>query len=481
MNELDELKNAVPETPESFHRMVEQTVKTELGEAGKIIPISAKKGRRALPAKFPQRRHLARLIATIAAIVILVPGLVYAAVRYYRMHLEEKGEYAIQLSITEEGTSSEEASEVSPLPETLPGVTLQVDPVPEGFRWTNPRHLMDDTDPYRTGFFFTCAFLDTESFEQSLTEYYVTNKEELTLGEHAAVYVDHQSFRSPAFTQYLFVAYPEYQRIVIIYATNNIPKEDFLSMAGNMVLVPSGEEKDTDNLLTWSMYLKQINGFTDRAINSRPVKTDDEPINFTRHQVGETVQADYPKGVDITLDNIQIEDDISLLDPVYLLDRRGDNKFSGLVDEAGNLLPATVNFVRYGDGVNFLDTVVDTVEVPRKLLYSTITYTNTTDEAIEHMIFFPYFQIVGYWGHERLTTSDYDTYFETPYINRDHDSMIYYDIDDITTDGGNHIPYLGPGESKTIHVAWIVTEDELPYIYLRFGQEQYSKMFDIRQ
>ena len=59
--------------------------------------------------------------------------------------------------------------------------------------------------------------------------------------------------------------------------------------------------------------------------------------------------------------------------------------------------------------------------------------------------------------------------------------MIYFDIDDITTDGGNHIPYLGPGESQTIHVAWIVTEDELPYIYLRFGQEQYSKMFDIRQ
>lgn len=39
----------------------------------------------------------------------------------------------------------------------------------------------------------------------------------------------------------------------------------------------------------------------------------------------------------------------------------------------------------------------------------------------------------------------------------------------------NYIPEIGPGESVTIHFAWIVNEDELDKLYLSFGDTVFTE------
>ena len=352
----------------------------------------------------------------------------------------------------------------------------------------NTSHLMRDTVPYASGFVFGNALMDEESLDTSLLEYFVTDKEKLTLNEREAVYIDHQSWRTPAFTQYLFIAFPEFQRILIIYATNDIPKEDFLSVAANASLVSTGEEVLTKNVVTWKEYVSMSNGFAARAgqTHKEPSASKKEDPSFATYNVGETILLDYPKNtIELTLENVEIQDNIRMLDPDYFNLHSYTDNISPLVDENDDLLPATVEFIWYGNGVDSLDTIIDSVVQERKLVYLTVVYTNVSDEAVEHLTVCP--KLYLYHGddrydHEDLTEAAYDETRVLPYGYGGVYEMLYYDVRDDETDGANHIPYLAPGESRTVHIAWAVTEDELPYMFVRFGTtvDTKSGTYDIR-
>ena len=89
---------------------------------------------------------------------------------------------------------------------------------------------------------FASVLMDEASLDTSRVEYFVTDKELLTLGEHEAVYLNTQSIRRASYSQYIYISYPEYQRILIIYGTNNITKEALLELARSTSLTPTGEE-----------------------------------------------------------------------------------------------------------------------------------------------------------------------------------------------------------------------------------------------
>ena len=69
--------------------------------------------------------------------------------------------------------------------------------------------------------------------------------------------------------------------------------------------------------------------------------------------------------------------------------------------------------------------------------------------------------------------------------------MHYYDVRGTAGDGGNHFDEFGPGDSVTIHVAYVVDEDLLPYMYLcvdgtnnlasALANQGKVTIFDIRQ
>ncbi|MBO4887762.1 MAG: hypothetical protein J5589_05570 [Firmicutes bacterium] len=494
---INDLKKKAPVMPDSFHRMLEETVSHQLDEAQHPVRLSP----------HPRHIHLTRRAAIVLiAAVLLIPTLVYAGYRiFFRASLTSEGSYGAKLSY-----SQEEGSEFE-VPEILPKVAVTVSEVPEGFTWSNPSHLDKKDDDQTFSFCFASVLMDEASLDTSRVEFFVTDKELLTLGEHEAVYLNTQSIRRASYSQYIYISYPEYQRILIIYGTDNITEETFLELARNTSLTPTGEEIQSKDLPTWKDYTARAN-HSNRSYESHKdqaeitsVSPSFDPISRTS-RIGETITPLYSP-VEITLISVQIEDDIRLIDSSFFYHR----DISSFVDEDGVLLPVDIDYIWYGNGVDSLDTIVDTVTVPRKLVYMTVDFTNTSDEAVERYVFYPQLMFwmgvqkaplssgnqslpsnhlyteekdryVGvYYDHEDLTAVAYDATVTSSEIpTKTSANMFCFDVYDESSNGRNDIPYLAPGETVTVHIAWIVTEDQLPYMLVNFDHSM-SQTYDIRQ
>ena len=136
-----------------------------------------------------------------------------------------------------------------------------------------------------------------------------------------------------------------------------------------------------------------------------------------------------------------------------------------------------------GDGVNTLDEVVKTKTEQQKLVYTTVTYTNTSDQEADHIL---------YLGSLMMCHNDGSTYkVYTPgeeagdgYDRCTWDGaartgeMKYCSVTENYGNGGNYIPSLKPGESIQISMAWIVNESDLKEMYLNLNGTGASYQFD---
>ena len=185
------------------------------------------------------------------------------------------------------------------------------------------------------------------------------------------------------------------------------------------------------------------------------------------HAVGESFPSNK-EGLTLKVKDVQVTDDISLLNPALV-----DEELKNETDENGRLLPADIQYIKEGDA-DSLSEVVRSRQVPQKLVYITVEYTNEGEQALSNVLF------VG--NLARITKKDGlmqmssgDSYEEptegdvwTNACNRGLSAfwdMYYYDVF-----GGernnNYIDSILPGETKTVHMGWIVTEEELGSLYL---------------
>ena len=102
------------------------------------------------------------------------------------------------------------------------------------------------------------------------------------------------------------------------------------------------------------------------------------------HTIGESFAAAHAESpeddwrglgnVEIKVTDVQVSDNISLLDQ-SMLDSDGKAQLQKETDASGKLLPVRIDYIRYGDGINSLNEVVESREVPQKLVYVTVEYT----------------------------------------------------------------------------------------------------------
>ena len=115
-----------------------------------------------------------------------------------------------------------------------------------------------------------------------------------------------------------------------------------------------------------------------------------------------------------------------------------------------NLKENTISYIREGDGVDSLDEVVKTKTEQQKLVYATVTYTNTSDQEADHIL---------YLGSLMMCHNDGSTYkVYTPgeeagdgYDRCTWDGaartgeMKYCSVNENYGNGGNYIPSLKTG------------------------------------
>ncbi|MCR4795251.1 MULTISPECIES: hypothetical protein [Ruminococcus] len=179
------------------------------------------------------------------------------------------------------------------------------------------------------------------------------------------------------FNKIAWVKFKGFNFFVQLYATNDISTADFKSFIKGMTLIPSNDEKaypwvnsekssDNSKISAEAYHSEMLK-------NCKPI----DEVSFTN--VGQTISHTVNgHNVDITIDNAWIQDDFEGI----TTDCCGIYKdYSPFIDEEGKIYQ-TYCWMKYGDGKDTIDELVEKENAEMKLIVLELTYTNTSDHDI---------------------------------------------------------------------------------------------------
>ena len=457
---LEDLKQEFPQMPDDLRNMVEHEVRRQLRESVT--------GNKRKYTKHTIRRSL--IVAFAAA--MLLGTTVFAAIAYH-MRSESVGKYAVKTKIEKDENNSLENGHIP----NIPDVTMEVSYLPDGMVKTEDGKYSFENAMYKGGVSIVFYKMDTGDAAFEMLTKNVKETENISVGGHEGVYFALQSIGGEdiSFNQRIYVAYPDVHYVMELYAASDVSKEEAIKIAEGIRLQPVSDNALSDAIAAykWSDFL--ASNHEEVVEDAAPAVSGEEMKNT--HAIGDVFAANPQKedleglgNVEIKVSDVQVSDNISLLD-LSALDEDFKAELQSETTPSGELLPAKINYMKFGDGVNSVDTVVESREVPQKLIYATVEYTNKGTEELEELLFFGSLmkfaeengQIKRYDGKTFGPSADWDDAVLTGAAR--HVEMWYYDVH-----GGernnNYITHLKAGETATVHMAWLVPEEELAYLYL---------------
>lgn len=500
---MEDIRYEFPEMPEEMKQMVAQEVQKQL----RLAAGGTGQGKLSGPTEstnhmgvFRRRSWTARRMAVAGLAAAMALGTtVLAGSRLYRMHSDQVGNYGAQTRISEE-TDAKDSAAVSAA--EIPNVKLELAYVPEGMANSEmePLKYHYDTEKGMQGGISFCAYamdLGDDAFQMMNSN--ITSREEIEGAEHDIVYLEHPQGGAENASAILYVFFPEVHHVLEMWTGPDVTKEDAVNVAKGAALLPLAEGETAEIGLNqpWSSYAEPETEISDEFVSMEEALADAGKA----HAIGETVpleqtayleNGEYLETADIAATVVSVE----TADGLDLLGDRDHIDVSWLeaVDETGHLLPNELQYIRSGDGIETIDEVVQTEKVPQKLIYVTMEYTNTGEQTLTDVLFYTRLLSLcesekGYTSYVRKNAdsdADWDTIVNTgagaaQIFNGD---MGYFDpVSTGGQNGGNYIDTLAPGETATVHLAWIVNEDELPYLYLNLGSNGTvgDPLVDIRQ
>ena len=384
------------------------------------------------------------VIAAVAATMLL--GTTVLAGALYKMHSEPVGEYAVRTKIEEtnqgeNGESHSAEGQTQTIPE-IKDVSMEISYLPEG---------MVETDEGKY------SYVDA-----------------LNKGGVSIVFykMDTGDAQFDVLTT----------NVMEMYAASDVTKEEALKIAEGVHLQPvSGENaQNIVHAYNWSEFVQSETEEIKEGEEWSATLSVPESAMTNTHAIGESFAAAHVASpeddwlglgnVEIKVTDVQFSDNVSLLDQ-SLMDSDERTELQKEIDASGQLLPVTINYIKYGDGVNTINEVVDSRTVPQKLVYATIEYTNTGSEELDEVLFYGTLMKIaerdGQMEIYKGKASDKNAVWDeaVPQGAAHYEEMWYYDVH-----GGerhnNYITHLAAGSTATVHMAWLVPEEDLDYLYL---------------
>ncbi len=453
---LEDIKQEFPEMPEKMRKMVEQEVEKQLRVVQAKGYFSVKKA----------------VVVTLAATLVLGTT-IFAGVRMYRMSQEPQGTYGVTTKITKtEAAQTQESTEALVIPEVM----MKVSYLPEGMRMREEGKYDYASEPGVGGvsIMFYRMDMGDDAFEIFNTN--VSESESIQVGSHDGVYLNFAALEEDetSFTKRIYVSYPEYHYVMELVAAGNVSKEEAVKIAAGVELSPVDENSEGEAVVAWnwSEYLasqKEDEALVESGEGQMKTSATAEEMKNT-NQIGDAVMtapalSEGGEFLKIRVADVTVTDQTDILNPAYC-----GEEISEYTDENGKLLPTTIQYIKFGDGVNTLNEIVDSRQVDRKLVYVTLEYTNTGSEDMEDVLFAPSLlrlkeqdgNYVILDGELPETDSAWDHAADVSYKGGEMD---YYDVQEGES-GKNYIAELKAGETKTVHVGFFVNEEELPYLFL---------------
>ena len=454
---LEDLKQDFPQMPEELRTMIGREVQKQIkaGATGKS-----------------KNRRLRKTLIVVFAAAMLFGTTVFAAIAH-RMRNEPVGAYAVKTKI--EQTKNNSSKDVQT--QEIPDVTMEVSYLPDGMVKTEEGKYSYTNAMYKGGVSIVFYKMDTGDAQFEMLTTNVKESENIDIGGYAGVYFVLQSGESDdiCFNQRIYVAYTDLHYVMELYAASDVSKEDALKIAEGIRLQPASDSETPHAIAAcnWSDYVAAKEEET--VLDAAACVPKSAMVNT--HAVGEAFAAvpaneelSDKKNVEIKVTDVQVCDTISSLD-LSVMDNDFKEEVQKEISQSGQLLPTKINYTKYGDGINTIDTVVESREVPQKLVYITVEYTNNGTEELEELLFFGSLmkfseengQVKCYDGKPFGSNAEWDDAVLTGAAR--HVEMWYYDVH-----GGerrnNYITHLKAGETATVHMAWLVPEEELAYLYL---------------
>lgn len=424
---------------------------------------------------------------------IVVGTAAFAAVSMYHLKMKENGKYGVDTQVV----SDVDKDKAIPLPEELAEVRIQADYIPKGMKKRDEFHLEYKDSPAKGGFSFFTYILDTKSDELNLTDKNVVEKEKTDFGDHEGIYL--RMKRGTSYSQKIYLLYPELYRILQIYISEDVSKEEAYKVASNIKLIETEKIMDPDDVkwTSWSAYVQEESRWKSGA-SGGDVRTSVLQKDLKIHKIGEQISlevsgtdsnriaiwtAEKETGIDITasVESVEVADDLSLLEEEYIYEG-----WKKAVGPDGKLLKNQLSYIKCGDGIDTLDEVIKTEETEQKLVFITTVYTNQGDQEINNMLYKgnlmllreadDEYQVYTYEGgsHFPVVGSGYDEASGKTYDRIEQSGVAwtwgYWTPRADYGNGGNYIS-LKAGESIRTKEAWIVNEQDLEHLYLNLTGE----------
>ena len=460
--------------------------------------------------KYPKfkkaKRAAGRTLAASLAAVMLFGTTVFAGVSVYRMRQEKAGAAGVNVKITKSGGTQEKGGTATAgnaaaagskaaagnaaaegnaaaagsavdiaaakEPRDIPYVKMEASYLPAGMVQTEQGKYSYQNALYKGGISIVFYYMDTKDSDFQMLHGDVISSEDITVNGHEGVYLEYQNLLPEdeiAFNQRIYVAFTDLHYVMEMYVGSDVTKEEALKTAKGIKLAKAanGKEEGVVQAFNWSEYLareQEQESQKDQDFVFQDTATKSE-MEHT-HIIGE--QFELEDGLMASVTDVQVSDNFSLLPQSAI-----DGDFQKELGADGKLRPALIQYIK-GGSVDSVSELVKSHEVPQKLIYATVEYTNTGSKEQKDVLFFGSLaRIKEEGGQMRIAAegqyekpSKTDTWTQASNRSLSHAfEMQYYDVHGGER-GNNYIASIKPGETVTVHMGWLATEEELGQLYI---------------
>lgn len=445
----------------------------------------------------------AKWLVAAAAAVLLVPTGAYAAGKLYEIYVEKTG-YKADVVIE---NSQETELILGNHEERLMKANhykLVMDYMPDGleyqeihgkFRFNDNRSGIT-AEAWALGKNTTIEVLDIESAEK----YNWGNREVVLLRRNYQYALESES----RFDREAYVVFESENMLVHLYVSTTIADDELIKIVEGLRLEPAkyGELTDTDgpyitDAYTWEEMV-EMRADVPIPIPDSAVKQEEGTGNTIVQvdriaSIGETYETYfatnmndggmiYETKVQITVENVEIKEDISGLEWTCFVEHLNENEIREYISEDGEILPYIRRIIETGDGIlTPKETLVDEYSMQRKLVLVSLKYENVSNLDVYGEILIQPKCLPG-----ELREKDGKLVFvekeEDQFMNSKTwgDYVVYKDQpgsgETTNEDKGNASGYgsvaLNAGETIEVTVGYLLDEDLTDELYLQLSARE---------
>ena len=401
---LEDMREQFPKMPESMKQMIEQEVAVQIGQEKendnpKVVTYKKRKKK-----NMAHRMLVASMVAALALATTVCAGVAY------QMHNQKIGKYGLKTQIEGPQTVAESTENMADQTseeragKTAEYVRLETSYLPKGMVQSEEGKYSFEDNYMQGGVSMIVYQLTPEKTIADIENTGIAVSEETSIGGRPAVYMEtvpaegdsaeNSSTEGTAnenttAAKKIYMIYAEHNYLLEMFIFPDVTKEEAFQIAEGVSITPT-EETSGENV----MQVCSWNDMENEAGKGEPETDESETLmTFPKeemkniHLIGGEISLDQ-NGIEATPGLTAIVSDVTISDNISSLSENMlEDDTKAAFDTDGNLLPMKVEYLKSGDGINTVDEVVETKEIPMKIVSVTVDYKNNGKTALSNVMF----------------------------------------------------------------------------------------------